>query len=164
MRTSSIDPCRFRRTGFMEFLATYHSPPMPVSLMIGPHFSVSDAIRAASSIGVEVTTGASIASYLCFLPPHQNEFWRQSRLAFLPVPVRPTIRIRHNPAPFQRLPVSRGPRASVWQRYLGGLPRLSRRRGARCGGALVLWSRLGTSQRTFAFVFVIVLAAVTLLS
>ena len=55
-----------RCTGLSEFLATYHSPLMPVSLMIGPHFSVSDAIRAASSIGVEVMTGAPIASYLCF--------------------------------------------------------------------------------------------------
>src|SRR5262249_32543222 len=42
--------------------------------------------------------------------------------------------------------------STMWQRYLGGLPRLSRRRSARCGGARVLWSRLGTSQRTFAFV------------
>src|SRR4051794_40813110 len=41
-----------------------HSGVIPASLTIGPHFSVSDTSSAASSAGVEVVTGAPIASYL----------------------------------------------------------------------------------------------------
>src|SRR5436190_23245816 len=42
-----------------------HSALMPVSLMMGPHFSVSNATRLASSLGVDTVTGAPIAAYLC---------------------------------------------------------------------------------------------------
>lgn len=42
-----------------------HSGFIPASLMIGLHISVSAASRAASSFGVEVVTGAPMASYLC---------------------------------------------------------------------------------------------------
>src|SRR5262249_9291318 len=47
-----------------NFSCPPHSPLIPASLMIGPHIAVSDASRAASSAGVETTTGAPIASYL----------------------------------------------------------------------------------------------------
>src|SRR5262245_24574293 len=58
-----------RVTEFMElllptFCRLSHSGLIPASLMIGPHISVSDASRAASSAGVDAVTGAPMASYL----------------------------------------------------------------------------------------------------
>src|SRR5262245_24470482 len=62
--------CRHSRNGIYGnfllpiFVGLSHSGLIPASLMIGPHISVSDASRAASSAGVDTVTGAPMASYL----------------------------------------------------------------------------------------------------
>src|SRR5262245_26946814 len=55
---------RFMELSASDFLRPNHSGLMPASLMIGPHISLSDASRAASSAGVDTVTGAPMASYL----------------------------------------------------------------------------------------------------
>src|SRR5215472_2298427 len=64
MRTSSSDPCRFRRTGFMEYRrrAEHYSALMLADLITLPHFSVSSAMCLAKSAGEPANTETPTSS------------------------------------------------------------------------------------------------------